>query len=54
MAPLIRYSALFALRDAVPKAGDGALEPLCECLASPKVTNPDGMLMEADGLTDCL
>jgi deoxyhypusine monooxygenase len=36
MAPLIRYSALFALRDAVPKAGDDALEPLCECLASAK------------------
>ena len=47
-APLIRYSALFALRDAVPKAGDGALEPLCECLASPKVTNPDGLLMASD------
>jgi hypothetical protein len=50
MAPLVRYSALFALRDAVPKAGDDALEPLCKCLASPKVTNPDGMLMASDCL----
>ena len=51
MTLLIRYSALFALRDAVPKAeGDGALKTLCECLASPKVTNPDGLLMTSDGL----
>jgi len=49
-APLVRYSALFALRDAVSKAGDDALEPLCECLASPKVTNPIGLLMASDGL----
>jgi hypothetical protein len=34
MAPLVMYSALFALRDAVPKAGNDTLEPLCECLAS--------------------
>jgi hypothetical protein len=61
MTLLIRYSALFALRDAVPKAeGDGALKTLCECLASPKVTNPDGLLMASDDLlwpliaSDCL